>query len=336
MLRPPDRCLLNEYPYQVLSSPIAQNFHRVSSRQQVYANRESFSIFVRQIRTMGIQRRSVPILVAVVASFFAGAVSSAKPSENEKETFEQKLERIESMRRQFHERWKKAKGKEAKNVVRAEAREFVVDTIANDLVPAWLGTPWTMAVIKDGLKPNAQRPGQKGRGISCSWFVVRILENAGLRFVSNTAFAGTISIHFQRALTLRKKDLHRYWNTSPTQLKTRFLALGDGLYVIGLNCHIGLVHVRGERVRFLHSSYIEPWEVVIEDLTSSQAIAFSEDAGYVVTPLFLDNRLIDYWITGTRVPFTTISRLPIPISRRSRPRLPIVWNTDGRFRTSAA
>ena len=219
------------------------------------------------------------------------------------ESFDEKTARIERVRADFQARWKKA-DREERRSIRLEAREFAVDAIANDIVPAWLGTTWTMAVIRDGLKPNARRPGQEGAGISCSWFVVRVLENAGLRFANNNAFAGTIAVHFQRALAPKKKDLHRYWNVTPAQLKERFVTLGDGLYVIGLNCHIGFVHVDGGRVRFLHSSYVDPYEVVIEELETSDAILLSEDAGYVVSPLFQDNRLIDYWITGAKVPFS--------------------------------
>ena len=219
------------------------------------------------------------------------------------ESFDEKTARIERVRADFQARWEKA-GKEERRSIRQGAREFAVDAIANDIVPAWLGTPWTMAAIKDGLKPNARRPGQEGRGISCSWFVVRVLENAGLKFANNNDFAGAIAVHFQRALAPRKKDLHRYWNVTPTQLKKRFVKHGDGLYVIGLNCHIGIVHVDGGRVRFLHSSYVDPYEVVIEELETSDAILFSQDVGYVVSPLFQDSRLIDYWITGAEVPFS--------------------------------
>ena len=78
---------------------------------------------------------------------------------------------------------------------------------------------------------------------------------------------------------------------------------GDGLYVIGLNCHIGFLHVEGDRVTFIHSSYTSPYEVVMEPVETSDAISMSEEAGYVVSALFKDNRLIHSWLTGTKVYF---------------------------------
>ena len=47
---------------------------------------------------------------------------------------------------------------------------------------------------------------------------------------------------------------------------------------------------------------LEP-EVIVQPLTESLAIEFSEDAGYVVAPLFHDRYLIDRWILGGAVPF---------------------------------
>ncbi|MCP4680362.1 MAG: hypothetical protein GY854_33725 [Deltaproteobacteria bacterium] len=223
--------------------------------------------------------------------------------DKQKDAYVALLEKIEDKRSSLYTRFKKAKGFDAKNKVRQEAQSFVVRAIVEDIIPKWLGMPWTLAVIKDGLKPNAAYPFEKGRGISCSWFMVSVLRSVGLRFVNKRDFADTISIHFQYAMSPRKKDIHRYFNTSPDHLEEKLKKLDNGLYVIGLNCHIGFLHITDGRVNFLHSSYTSPQQVVIEPLAKSEAIVLSESAGYVVSPLFQDTRLVDYWLSRTKLPF---------------------------------
>ena len=39
-----------------------------------------------------------------------------------------------------------------------------------------------------------------------------------------------------------------------------------------------------------------------EPVAESHAIAYSQEVGYWVTPLFQDDRLIDLWLAGDRVP----------------------------------
>ncbi len=233
----------------------------------------------------------------------AATAAGGPPDGVRHRAFQSKLERLDEARRSLFRELRSARGAAAKDAVRAEAKALLIRSIVDEIVPAWLGMPWTMAVIDDGLKPNAAYPFEEGKGVSCSWFVVSVLRNAGVRFVNPRDFAGTISIHFQWAMTPRKRDIHRYHGVTPKKLKQKLKTLGDGLYIVGLNCHIGFLHVAGDRVDFLHSSYIDPQEVVVEPVERSPAIEMSEDAGYVVSPLFQDRRLIDFWLSGTRIPF---------------------------------
>jgi hypothetical protein len=216
------------------------------------------------------------------------------------ESFEDVVARIEKRRQELCSRYRRG-GPEVRAAVRDEARRYVVDAMVEQIFPRWLGMPWTMAVIRDGLKPDARVPWEKGRGVSCSFFVTSTLENAGLRLAGRRVFAGAVSLPVQRSLSPRKRDLRRWHGIGPAGLKRKMLAWGDGLYIVGLNCHIGYIVVRDRDVRFVHSSYTEPFEVVDEPLVDAAAIAYSP--GYVVTALFRDDRLIDYWLTGRRVPF---------------------------------
>ena len=232
-------------------------------------------------------------------ALFAGAAAG---DEGREERYRASMEQLEARRVELGERYAAASSKSQRTAVREEAREVVIGAIVDEIIPAWKGKPWTMAAIDDGLRPDARDPFED-KGVSCSWFVVSVLENAGLRLSTARRFAGTIAVHLQHALSPGKGDIHRFWNTTPRELEGKLAALGDGLYVVGLNCHVGFIHVSGGEARFMHSSYVEPYRVVVEDLTTSPAIAYSQDAGYVVSPLFEDVRLIDHWLTGRPVQF---------------------------------
>jgi hypothetical protein len=240
-------------------------------------------------------------LLLVGMTFVPTAESDTR--EQSKEAFLRTTSKIERTRRALYKRWRRARNRSEKHEIISEARQTVVNAIVNDIFPFWMGTPWTMAVIDDGLKPNAKTPFDKGKGISCSFFITSVLENAGLRFVNRDAFAGTIAIKAQRAFTPGKKYLKRFVGISPLQLKKKMQKLGSGLYLVGLNCHIGFIAVKGEDVRFIHSNYLGDVAVTDEPLETSPAIALSEDAGYVVTSLFKDNRLVFHWLASQKLPF---------------------------------
>jgi hypothetical protein len=221
------------------------------------------------------------------------------------QAFLETVARIEADRRALFERWNAA-DRDGREAVREEARACVIEAITREIFPGWMGMPWTMAGMQEGLKPNASVPGERGRGVSCSWFVVSVLRNAGLRFAGPPRFAGTIAVHFEHSIA--PGQIKRFWDTTPEALERKLVALGPGLWVIGLNCHIGFVHVTADRAWFVHSSYVEPYAVVREAISTSEAIALSEDRGYVLAPLFRDTRLIEHWLSGRPVPFEQLPR----------------------------
>ncbi|MBN2716260.1 MAG: hypothetical protein JXX14_10425 [Deltaproteobacteria bacterium] len=217
--------------------------------------------------------------------------------------FEHTQREVAQTRQVLLKKYRKAKNNTERQAVLDEGERFIAKQFYTKIAPAWMGTPWTMAVINDGLKPDARAPHEKDKGVSCSWFVVSVLENLGLRIGNPSGFAGTIAIHLQRSLSPQKKDLRRFFHKTPAQLREQMIRWGNGLYIIGLNCHIGFLYVDGDNVTFIHSSYTAPYKVVMEPIEASDAIALSEAAGYVVSALFKDNRLIHHWLTGTRVYF---------------------------------
>jgi hypothetical protein len=161
-----------------------------------------------------------------------------------------------------------------------------------------MGTPWHM-----GEDDDATMPQQEGKRISCSMFVTAVLMNAGLQLDNRKNWADSRALYIQRSLAPEPKDVHRYFSIPPRELAEKLGKLEDGLYLIGLNCHVGFVVIQDSEVRFVHSNYVDPEEgVVDEPLAESQAILNSQPVGYWITPVFQDDRLIEFWLEGRPVP----------------------------------
>jgi hypothetical protein len=243
-------------------------------------------------------RSRVGWFVTFVSCAFAAESSLARAADNyDPAAYEAALAALESRRVDLHRQFTSAKSAAERAAIRRQARRTVLLAITDTIFPAWMGTPW-------GLGPNslAIRPHQVGKVVGCSYFVTGVLMNAGLRLGSRTRFAQAPSMRMQQALTPDRRALHRFPGMPLDLLTRRLLALGDGVYIIGLNIHTGFLVIKNGTVRVVHSSYTPPNQVVDEALGESQVIALSGQRGYLVTPVFRDDRLIDFWLAGQPVP----------------------------------
>jgi hypothetical protein len=211
--------------------------------------------------------------------------------------YEAALTTIEGQRTALFARFGKAKSAAERTAIRAEARKTVLDAITHTVFPAWMGTPWGL-----GVNSTADRPHQEGKVVGCSYFVTGVLMNAGLRLSSRARFAQAPSLLIQQALTPERAALHRYPGQSPDGLIRRLLTLGDGVYIIGLNIHTGFLVIHAGKVHVVHASYTPPNQVIDEPFDHSAVITLSRQRGYVVTPIFQDDRLVDFWLAGRPVP----------------------------------
>jgi hypothetical protein len=210
--------------------------------------------------------------------------------------FDDSVARIETERRRLSAQYQKAPPR-ARPAILREARAFVVAAIIDDLLPAWMGTPWGL-----GAQSDASRPHQTGKVVGCSYFVTAILQNAGLELESRRRFAQAPSLWIERALLPYGGQVHRFGSIPAADLRKRVAALGEGLYIVGLDYHVGFLVVEGAEVRIVHASFFPPQAVVSEPVEASAAIEGSRPKGYWVSPLFRDDRLVDLWLRQAAVP----------------------------------
>ena len=234
--------------------------------------------------------------VAVMLAALAGPAAAA-PESFDAVAYNRVLEQIVAHRAELGARYAAAHGPRARAAIRVEARRYIVDTLVSQVFPAWMGMP-----SGGGPQATASLPHEPGMYISCSYFLTAALQNAGLVLESRARFSQAPAAWIERALLPPGGQIHRYGNLSAEELEQRLVGLGEGLYVVGLNIHVGFIVVRDGHAWFVHSSYTPPGTVVNEPLTSSMAIDLSRRKGYWVSPLFQDDRIVELWLRHQPVP----------------------------------
>lgn len=215
--------------------------------------------------------------------------------------YEAALARIEGRRLALARRFKAAEDAAGRAMVRAEARAVALKAMREEILPAWLGMPWGL-----GANSTPLRPHQPDTVIACGYFVSSTLENLGIKLDTRFRFAQAPALHAQRSLAPAPRDLHVFFSVPGDVLASKIAGLGEGLYIIGLNNHIGFVDVRGSEVRIVHASYTGAQVVTDEPLATAEVIANSRAAGYFVTPLLQDDRLVEHWLRGEAVSLQTL------------------------------
>lgn len=244
------------------------------------------------------RRAGTALASALIATTVAApVVAGPEPAPFDAGRYVALLEQVHIHRSELGVRYAAARGPRARAAIRDEARRFIVTTLVSQVFPAWMGMP-----SGGGRQATASLPHEPGMYISCSYFLTAALQNAGLVLESRTRFAQAPAAWIERALLPPGGQIYRYGSLSGEELEQRLVALGDGLYVVGLNIHVGFIVVAGGHARIVHSSYMPPGTVVDEPVVSSAVIALSRSKGYWISPLFKDDRIVEMWLRRQPVP----------------------------------
>lgn len=176
--------------------------------------------------------------------------------------------------------------------IRARARELLVQSLVDDVLPQWDGTPWA-------FHGTSTVPGQGT--IACGYFVSTTLREAGLD-VERVRLAQQASEKIVRTLVPAAK-IRRFSDAPVLAFVTAVAQQGDGLYVVGLDDHVGYLVVQGGVVWFHHASYVGAKVVVREPAVLAKPLVKSRYR--VVGKLFTDDRLVEAWLLGAAVPTAT-------------------------------
>ena len=170
-----------------------------------------------------------------------------------------------------------------------ECREYVYKLITDKLAPAWIGTTW-------GFNGTSKTPG-KGK-ISCGVFVTTVLGDAGFH-VDRIKMAQQPSEYIIKNM-VEEERIKRFSNNSIKKIRNYIKAVGKGIYIVGLDCHVGFIFYDGKNnLKFCHSSYYNPpFSVVIEEIDGNNPL---NDSKYRVIGKILDDEMIIKWMNGKEI-----------------------------------
>jgi hypothetical protein len=184
--------------------------------------------------------------------------------------------------------------RDAKRALR-RGREVLVAALRDEILPAWNGTPWAM-------NGTSQVP-QQGK-IACGYFVSTTLLHAGFQ-LERARLGQQASEHITRSLVTSEP----IWRSSDWTIErfiTRLRRDGNGIYLVGLDSHVGFVIVDGANTWFHHSG---PNNGV--DREPALTASFLSTSRYREAAKLFDDELVEKWLRAT--PIETV--LPRPRTR---------------------
>ena len=215
------------------------------------------------------------------------------PENRPAESYDSKLKNVAAKRLNLNEEYKKATSAAARKEILGRARAIFAASIDEDIFPAWYGTDWD-------FYGTTETPGT-GK-IACGYLVSTVLRDAGVK-VNRVTLAQQASENIIKSLTT-EPFINRYRNVSLAKFTAEIEKLGAGLYVVGLDFHVGFLYHDGAEVYFIHSSYVEPSETIREKAASSPVLEATKYR--VVGKISDDDALILKWLNQTIIP--TIKR----------------------------
>ncbi len=170
-----------------------------------------------------------------------------------------------------------------KNMLPLEKEIIFTKAVTETIMPSWMGTKWDFNGI-------TQTP-KKGT-IACGYFVTTVLRDAGIK-LARSKLAQQPSGLIIKAL-VKQSHIKHLCGIDIATFITHIKAMGYGLYIVGLDCHVGFLYNDGRQVYFIHASWIGTKDVQKE--IAENSIILSRSQYKVIGKISADAQLLDNWI----------------------------------------
>ena len=147
------------------------------------------------------------------------------------------------------------------------------------ILPYWYGTPWT-------FEGHTNTP-NKGE-IACGYLISTTLKHFGMK-VNRYKMAQQAALVGLKMIA-KPEDIKKFSNDSFGDAAKKIEdSIGDGLYKVGFDYHVGYLYIDSLGMHFIHSNYMDPVAVIVENAHFSDA--FNNTTAVYVTkmtnPFFL-------------------------------------------------
>jgi hypothetical protein len=195
---------------------------------------------------------------------------------------------IATLREQLAVRYLAAADQPSSCEVIDAARRLFAAAVVDSLAPHWYGTAWD-------FHGTSAMPGEGS--IACGYLVSTLLQHVGLR-VKRYRLAQQAAERIVLSLS-SPRHLRRFSNAPLARVVDDVRAWGPGLYVVGLDFHVGFLWQEDDGVWFIHASYCDPPAVLREEALTSVILASSRYL--VVGKISADDELLRKWLLQERV-----------------------------------
>lgn len=172
--------------------------------------------------------------------------------------------------------------------LRPLARKYLQQSIIDSLFLYWLDTPWD-------FYGTTEMPRQGN--IACGYFVTTTLKHAGFNLNRVQLAQQAASVIIQTLCD--KSSIKIISNGKLSLLQQYFKQIKEGLYIIGLDNHVGFIQKRDTSTFMIHASGSSPYQVVIENTAECRPILKSQF--FMIGDLLGNDQLIDKWIHGDKI-----------------------------------
>ena len=194
------------------------------------------------------------------------------------------LKDIESKRAELLKSYRQAKSEEERERIVDQARGFLNEVLPGKVLPAWYGTPWS-------FNGNAGLPFE-GR-VACGSFVENVLKHAG--FEIDSRMSEQPSEYIIKNLC-EERDIARFSRVSIDAFNREVRKMGEGVYLVGLDSHVGFLYISKEKYRFVHS---HGYLFVLSEVPSlSPTLRMSN---YRVVGKLFSRNMTERWLLGEKI-----------------------------------
>lgn len=203
------------------------------------------------------------------------------------ERYDVLIAELQRWRKVLGDEYRQAESKEEKAAIENDAR-LILELTMPEMMRCWLGTPYD-------FNGTAEKPGV-GK-IACGYFVSTVIRDAGFR-VNRYKLAQQPSENILRTFIARNDCILEVGTQFPAYAD-KIESMENGIYLVGLDTHVGFIVKRSDGMKFIHASGSRPWAVVEENRRNAGALQRSN--WRMTGCLTGDSGVIRTWLAGEKV-----------------------------------
>lgn len=164
-----------------------------------------------------------------------------------------------------------------------DLEEAFITLITDSIFPYWYGTTWN-------FYGTTRQPGTGT--IACGYFVTTTLEDAGVT-LQRVKLAQCASQKIIKSLITKNKTT--VFSNAPFQnFLSHLKKEGKGLYIVGLDSHVGFIFNDSTDIYFIHAKWANPKAVVKEPAVTSGILSGSKYK--IIGKLSSDEVFLKRWV----------------------------------------